>query len=747
MYSHRRCWISSYFVKIIEGKMTQGSFRQKVKKYICTHLDVEMLFFDSGIHFRSLIEGLFLVKTTLTKEKKAHIILQELFTCLIPGFHFRLPKKKQKQFLTCILYHIFSLTFSLIHLRSKDELTAFLFRIQASIQDFRSEWNELTFSQKIKTVAFCSEHYDEGSFNLLQFLKKSEFSDISKRIQGYQISTKTFWQWANSFKTITKKELYAFLKNQDKEKALRFQSVSESLATLFPDCNFTLHFLDILGLFGSQVPVDSSILLEEMGFDEKLRACIENPDAAEVKIFLAALKTHLQATTEQYKNGLKSIAYCIPTYGRDLAKMPSVQSLLEGAELLSADDFTLIIFDQSSPQQFAKNRAYTQKYSKSIVHLNKKKILEIAKEYGVYDLIVTGPNERFGYAGARNAIFLLAPHLCSRASIMMCDDDLYVPACNMYADALFAYLNKGQYYSRFATIVGRNTLQVYASIDPVSSFTTTSKILSQCEWVQKSILHPMSALLSSPKLCLNIPLGQEESHFLALKLYNFDIRRPSLHLAGFRYPKGIFPTNRYSGLAAYLKQMNGYVFGLLLVSELLDPCNIAQKCALVWNLEQKPCESFQEGVDLILKSTHAMQKQFWNNFELFLQGFSDSEPYNELDIAKTSKIMQRVIALDIDHFLVQYSELHPYILTFKKEFVELKQFFLTTKQQASWLKEFAFTLHTKGRDLQAIEHAREHVEKVSGRSIEQHLFTYSLYTLCKSVGAAGFQKALKVLET
>lgn len=690
-----------------------------VKRYIRTHLDVQMLFFDLGVHFRSLVEECFLLKSDLKKPEKAIAILHVLFSELVPGMDFAgFVKKHQtkKPFLSCLLYHIFSLSFPLMHMRSKDELESYLFRIQAQVSN-RIAWKTLSYSQKIKFLAFACAFYDEGSFALLQYVKKQ-----FKQVETGLIEPKAFWKWANSFKTISEEDFANFLAAQEQDKQRRIQKISQ-----FTNADAT-HFVNTFGLFGHQIPFGDTTFTDEMGLDEK-------------PAFKAYYERHIHATQEQYEEGVKRIAYCIPTCGRDLAKMPIVQSLLDGFKKAKLSG-SIYIFDQSDEKQYQKNSAYIKKTKGNIVHLSKEQLIALAKKHGYYDLIVTGAKGRFGYAGARNAIFLLAPilHRSKDTLIMMCDDDLFIPASNILSDALFSHLHKGQYYSRFGCIVGRTTTEVYVSIDPKVCLTEANRILSQCRWSSVTTPHYMSSMLTCPKLCLNIPLGQEENHFLALQSFDFDFRKPALHLAGFRYPKNVFPTNRYSGLTDHLYGLNSYVLGLMLVEELLDPCNISNRCALVWNLEQKPCTSFEEALQLILKpsTVKAMQEQFWKNFSTLLDGFSNKQS------RAISKTVQTLIDLDVEKLMQEHAVLHPYMLSFKKEVKELKHFFAKMGLEAKWFKEFALAI--KGQDLQAIERAKETVEKISAKPIEEHYFTYSLYTLCKSVGAADFQRKLVLCQ-
>ena len=721
-----------------------------------------------GAHFRTLVEGAFLLpKSSLSKQDQAHTILQTLFSELVPGT--KLPqiesKKEQKAFLSCILYHIFALNFPLEHLRSKLQLEGYLFSILASTcsnKTILKIWNSLSFTTKIKTAAFCSYFYDEGSFRLFQNCK-NEMSALYNKLAGGLITAKDLWHWAQNKKSITQKDLTLFLEEQDhilKHKTAQFKKAAE---TLFLPLTFSddliRKFISIFGLYGHQVPLKTPSLADFEGLDDKLVAIIQylkEPEKdAEIEkalhLFCQRVLAHLKALShpEVYIEGLQHIVYTIPTCGRDLKNEPSLESFLEGFKRFSDHDFVIFIFDQSTVAQYKKNARYIKslekRYTTHIEHLDKSTLIHLAKEHGLEELIVTGPEKRFGYAGVRNALLLLGPIVHRRfynkdltPCIMISDDDVYNPACNLFSDALFAKEHLNSYFSRFGSYIGRITTTVYASMDFLECLTRSNKILSQCAWSQSPIPHCMSPLLSSPKLCLNIPLGQEENHFWALNNYDFDFRKPALHLAGWRYPKGILPTNRFSGLAAYLQPLNAYVWGLSLVTELLDPSNLSNKCALVWNLVSKPYSCLTEAIDNILQpeTIQAMQKQFWQNYRDFLKGFSESSG------SHPGHLVQQLIDSDLDKVLHEYCALNPDTHFYKKELLELQCFFQTMKQEALWLKEFAFAIET----LECIEKAKDLVERSSKKNIEALYFVYPLYVLCKSVGACGFQNAVRKMQ-
>lgn len=750
---------------------------------------MEALFFDEGNHLRSLVEASFLEPHDgLTKAERAIWILDVIFSRLVPGMDFAAyiapisNKKERDVFISCLLYHIFSLTLPLEHLRSKEELEAYLFRILSSVcsqKGIMYVWNSFSYTTQIKTAAFALTFYDEGSFALLKQAKKIAcINEICTKVQAGLLPPAQFWHWAKTQHTISESDIRQFLyTQQEKQQAhtLRFHTLAcEHFARPFTLEQVT-NFIAVFGLFGHQIPPNAPFLQDYEGLDDKLEAicdCLKTADP-EGEAYTGSLdfsnriKAHLDALTdhpEYYVQGLKNIVYAMPTCGRDLEAQGCLESLLEGMKRITrylkvpGSDYAVFVFDQSNEKQLKKNRraiARLQKrYLCRIIHCDARFLINLAKEHGLYELIVTGPMERFGYTGARNAIFLLGPLLHARfynkpvsyadTCIMMCDDDLIIPPQNMFSDALFAYEQQDAYFCRVGFIVGRTTTEVYGALEPTTSLSQANKILSQSQWSNKQVLHLMATLVSKPKICINLPFGQEENHLIAMKNYYFDLRHPALHLAGWRYPHVKIPVNRYSGLAEHLKKLNSYVLGLGLVTDMLDPPDVLNRSCIVWNSVKEPFSGLQEAISCITApaTVQAMQKKFWENFHNYfkpLAGDEQPQPHS-------SAVFKVLLDKDIKKVISEMLELHPYLTNFKKELQELTTFFESMTQEALWMKEFSLFVDReiqKGKDPgKTLEKARVHIEQVSQKSITCHYFTNHIYEICRIIGLAGFQKAL-----
>ena len=709
-----------------------------ISRYIQSRLDIHELFFDQGIHLRNLVEECFLLPNEdCTLFEKAGIILNTLFLELVPKSLFsdfleHIPsRKEQRDFLTRLLYHILGCNFPVWHLKSWDIFHAYLFQTMASVcskKTICTLFNHLTATEQLKIIAFCYKHYEEGSYNTVYALKG--YQELIDLLETGLISTDAFFQWAFSEES----DLPHFLNEQ---KSLIKEACKQLISNSSISEKTALDFITIFGLYGYETPLH---VTETSSFKEHIQSRIH---------------AHLQALPhpERYQKGLEKITYSIPTCGRDLEKMPALHSILDGITSLSnhfhldAGKFAVYVYDQSDKKCYDKNNRYIKRlqkqYKTHIHHLDRDSIIEMAKKRGVEKLVVTGPHGRFGYSGARNTALLLAP---KDQYVVIVDDDIQIPASNFYSDALFVYEHAGSYFSRSGLIIGRATTETFTSIDPDVCLSRTSNILSQSFWSDTPTKHNMSTLLSSPKVCLNIPLGQEENHFTCIKTYDFDLRKPARHLAGVRYPKKSLPTNRYSGLAEHLEWLNYNAFGLLMVSELLDPPNIFNCSALIWNQKKEPFTSFAEAITYICHpaTVHAMQKQFWKNFEAYVQGFNDMTPYQEHLVLPSSRMLKKLIHLDTKKLLAN----HP--SHFKSDLKKLMRFFKKMSQEASWTQGFAFTLdHLRKQmpPLQALEVAQKEIEAKSGKSIEDHYFTYSLYIVCKSIGAHDFQTALEALRS
>lgn len=664
-------------------------------QYLDQHLDAESLLanYEFG-YLQKVIEACFLL------EPSAVVILSCVFGCLVKGFSFPVftSKNEEKAFVTRLLYSIYAQDFPLSCMQNAERLHQHLFQLRAaccSKARLRVLWGQMSPEQQARQLAYSTDHFDEGAFAVLQQAKRLPFQcgvakeDVSRLLERLKPYAK---------------------------RPLCFDEVEK--------------FVQVFGLYGHQLPV-SLHDLEAGSLIDKLEA-IQGLDAA--GLFAERMLLHIEALShhpEWYVEGLESLVHALPTCGKDLSKLCWLESTALSLQMMSkyihVPSRSIYVFDQSDQKLFKKNAAYIarlkKRYGIDIIHMGTQELLELAARYNVQHLIATATNGQFGYGGARNAIFLLVPLLTKKNTfIHMGDDDVYVHPSLVFSDALWAYQHKDEYSCRMGYVLGRFARD--------SNFTkhdvlyATHKILAQCPWIAAPYPHGMSGLVTKPKLCLPLPFGQEENHMLAMHREFFDFRVPTIHLAGPRYPeyKGI-PTTIFCGLGKFLQSRYVDVFQRLLVTELLDPTNRYNQCALVWNMQSKLFTSFDEMLKGMNSPTTKalMQKQFWSNFRQAVAAFSQTEQGSHLH---SSEALQEIMQTNWDQ---EFTEVKPVdqaraLRTFYKEFAI----------QAAHYKAFMFTIDEELRKpgntaFQAIEAARATIE-----NIEEKPLAYTLYQFCKN---------------
>lgn len=540
---------------------------------------------ENGL-IRDIVEECFLLQgfDELAKEGKAELILSILLGIFVRGFNFEaflkeIPEDTRANFLSTLLFQIYYRNFSLKYLSSPKILRFYLLQM-AALYDDDEEY-----------VQFCREHYNEGSYAVLQ-------------------------------------------ESEDQE---------------------------------------------------------------------------LTQPKEHYREGLGLITFALPTKGKELSHYAWIPSVTKAIQKLCdklgiENTIPIYVYDQSEPELFAKNSAYIKSVSKNIVHISSEEMLKRAKVRGVEALISPG-----GYGPARNALFLLLD-----ANILhMGDDDVHVPFSAISADALFAYTHKDEYFTKFAWVKGRKTVWTEASFNLEYILEHTRDILLQHAWQDKPFRHGMAGLLTKPKICLNIPFGQEEAHMRAIKEYTSDLAEPLLHLSGDRFPKVTIPTNRFSGLADFLRAQYRYAIGAMLVSDLIDPLDRFGRCSLPWNRRKEPFNSFEEAMECIVGAD--MLQPFEKNILAMKEEFATYNPNKESTFALYH--LGVLEHQDVDAILKPYSR-------FPKEMAELKALF------SELAEDFA--------SFKAV---------LAGKKAESHLFmTQSLELLINFFRSHSFQNAVREIK-
>jgi len=390
---------------------------------------------------------------------------------------------------------------------------------------------------------------------------------------------------------------------------------------------------------------------------------------------------HLEAMQYKpmlYKKGLEQMLSAIPTSGKDLALQPTLPTILTGLdqlvqfinarteeteEKITLRDYPLIVFDQSKKELYDKNSRYIQQlnrhYKSCIIHVTQEEALGLSQKIKMEWAIRTSRSDGFGFAGARNCVFLLAP-VIKRAfaagkksmkeilemkqsellalfnaavlggdtpltfggeTLFMCDDDMAIPDSNLFSHILYSAELGGLYAFSFGYYTGRNTKYSIKFRNLKHLLTHPRDNFIYTEWTDhpKSVL--MSEVVCKPRICLNLPFGHEESHLLTILESNL-LSKPSIHLCGTRYPTLQIPTHYFVGLEETLKAFIPHSITIAMVCFLADPGDNFNRCVLPWNDKSMWTafyslrEVFEKIVDVPTKKE--MQKHFWKNMHEFL---------------------------------------------------------------------------------------------------------------------------------
>jgi hypothetical protein len=722
------------------------SITKQINRFLKLQIDFEAIAIQGDTtHLRYLVEAAFATvqtKKSKSRQELATIILTKLFALCVRGFRFDhfvskiLSKSEQKVFLTELLFHIYSLTFPLRVFYSSERLHSYLLQQLAAVcksKTVKTFLLDLNLTKKVHALTYALAFYEEGSFYLARAMRYDrELSKLVGFIERGLIEKRAFYEWAKEERLVTVKMLQVFLEDEEKKRKERIQELSHVVNSYHKtDFSHVERFVNIFGLYDHQGP-DGSSLVDKLSSKQDFE-------------FFEVMKPHLTATAQEYIEGMNSVVLALPTFSRELQRLPWLESILESLELFNKFfgkcKYPIFVFDQSEKPLFIKNHRYIQSLMKRfcmpIVHLDKDAIMQLATKLDILPLIVTAPDNRFGYAGARNAVFLLAPllhklhsqglsHTLSKAklktyfheaiysdvAIHMGDDDLYEPIETVFTDALFAYRYKDRYFCRRGYLVGRITTVVQASLDPYAMQHSFETITGQFPWSDSPIFPGMTGCLSKMRICLDLPYGQEEPQVRPMEKVFVDMRRPSMHLSGWRYPRYDVPTNRFAGLAGFLQKNTTYVVLLVLMERLLEPIDLS-KTALIWNKKTSDYKNFKELLEAITahETIEAMQKQFWENFQNFQENFL--------------KQMDELIAFDIES------------VAFDKK---LKTYLVDLKREALYYSAFVSYLRADPQRL--LEKAKEQVEAEFKEPITKRVFAHALYLISISVGQGGFQKKL-----
>lgn len=556
-------------------------------------------------------------------------------------------------------------------------------------------------------------------------------------------------------------------------------------------------FFSIFGLYDHQpslrylgIPLPHHALSTTLVFLERLfqkPMALQQISQEEVSFYLYFIKElcdHLEAflvTPKKYFNGLKNVVFALPTKGKELEKLAWLPSVIKGlttliqelndragTDILRLSEVPIFVFDHSTKELFKKNsqfvHALNSKYLSSIFHLSLKKTLTVARYLKVEGLIDTTGNQASGYGGARNSVYFLTPFLSNKFKekkkivhsdkeefIHMGEDDLLVPEAVIFSDALFAYAYEHDYIRSQAHGFGRTTFSLHSKLSLSAVLAFPKSAYAFFRWSNESFAMGMKGLLSKPKFCLNLSLGGEEQHFMALKRYDQSFRQPLIHLGGSRFNLKMFPFHPLVGLKEYLERHVPYLFGVALNSSLIDPKNLWQRGILPWN-ERRDGEfvhsfsSFKEALRFAAEdeTKDAMSQGFWKNLEVLLNPLSP-------EITPAKELLNLFLEEEHDAVIKHVKNRYP-----ESELRKLRSLYRKFKLDALLFYEFGLAILHEWKSMRSknqrltveqVENVQRQMEYQKRIDFRNFPFTFDLLGCSKAIGAGQFSLTLTKMLT
>lgn len=558
---------------------------------------------------------------------------------------------------------------------------------------------------------------------------------------------------------VSREDREAAEKNQ-KDLEQRFSHYSSTVY----DLKAFLDFARVFGLEGypARYQMEGDRKIEKLLLD-KLRSIhlyfstvslLIKKDLNEVLAYLSFMLTiilhmdSMQHKPNRYNKGLERMISVIPTKGKKLIDQASIHSILKGlgevVEYLNLHDheclhaplhlknYPLYVFDQSDKSLFRKNRIYinrlNKKYDASVVHVSKDEAFSLAEKLGIGWAIKTSRTGLFGYGGARNCVFLLAPVL-KRAFAMgkrtldkvleipaeelqaffrqgvlgevensngsgdplfMSDDDMEIPESNLFSHLLYVEELGGLYAVIVGYCYGRVTKYgiKYRTLEQVLNAPLDT--FDYAKWSDLPILVMMSEVICKPRICLNLPLGHEETHLLTHAESN-PVSKPSIHLGGTRYPTHQLPTHYFVGLEEHLINFIPYALGISMISSLLDPGDHYERCALPWNdMGARSSYTCLKEVFVSMKeesSKNEMQRRFWRHIDEFLG--------SKCKLTTFQDYLDALLCEDIQNVIETFKKKHQLSRKEKISLEKIEDLYLFFQRDAKMLKEFGVNVVTE----------------------------------------------------
>ncbi len=375
--------------------------------------------------------------------------------------------------------------------------------------------------------------------------------------------------------------------------------------------------------------------------------------------FVFAIIIHLQRVSDD-KGCIPAIATC-----KELSKQFALQTIVSGYANFFTKKYPIVVYDQSDAEQFEKNRQFIATLQANVVHVSKKDASLIAKKFGADKLLETHPSGSFGYGGARNCQFLLTG-LIARHSIdellslpdqkvkelfldygidellLIVDDDMYISDTNILSQSIFAKNWRNDPVGCVGYQLGRASKYnlFYWGIEAFLGAPERTTIFPQ--WIDYQTLAGMSESVLKPKICLNLPQGNEENHYLSMAVGHFFLK-PSYHLSGSRFPEKEFPTHFFVGMEECIEKSQNFVLLLYLTDYLISPNSRYSNTALPWNDKDMSARfsGLKEGLYFIAHSKEELKSRFWRKLEEFF--WDERQEYKNF-----LNLIKEILQADID---------------------------------------------------------------------------------------------------
>jgi hypothetical protein len=686
----------------------------------------------------------------------------------------KISQTDQSHFLTYLLYGIYYNEISIFQLAKaskKESLTGFFLVLLAeciSSPKIRKILCSLQTTERLFLICHCCHQVREGSWSILKmfesiYQKEGDWKDFLSDLRSKYYDVEYFSVLLSSSVNQTELTVTDVVKHLEENSQKNVKKILEHMVFLKETLRATtvLHkefdlevkkilleqtysfeelclFFKVFGLKGYYLGIPLA-KTPGIAFDQILQIILEiltNPLLCESNSYKVSVLFILQFYRQlyafhrlpnQYISGLKRLVYALPTRGNQLSSLPWIPSLLSALQTLTQhlqskgyshlESHPIIIFDQAASAQLKKNRVFTSKlsshYQRPIVHLSTQQTIRLADRLGLKNWIKTSDENNFGYGGARNCVFLLAPvifELFSKGKknfkdliktnvqdlksiydrrvlgknkedliIHMGEDDVDLPLSHSFFDTLFADLYKNEYFSRPVYCIGRATHEINPFVDLESLLDNPASLYFSTRWNPIPESGRMKGMLTKPRFCLPLPFGNEELHVIPPHYVSDYFHQPIVHFSGTRFPNKFIPISPYDGILKYLQSYLMYSFQICLSSCLLDPSNQRGKCIFPWNdpvvrktINFKNLHELWDYVALD-KTQKELRCRFWKNLEELVSNNEDllSSLINRLasiDPGKSplslkryySKIQQEALTLkELCERIVHFHSLQP----------------------------------------------------------------------------------------